>query len=320
MKQLNKTNTQSYLSSFHVAKSNISSQQLKYHLIETTETIVSIKSDYDYVKQTVEDKQTKRENQKPSKPIPLYIRLMNYKSRKKSTQITQITQTILDAQHNTNTEFISNGRVFLITYDIYYDNNKYSRSYHNKYGAVRVISNRRLDLVTYDKFYNKHYETIKTFDAFKGNYLIDAVASYLNINKVSSKCKKISLNSFFNPIQIHKIGATTIYKNMFGSDVINYVITYDNITYHNNNKHELIAGLKHKMINLINNNNQIIDNQLCSTLGFCEYGVQQFKYDVGIHDCNEIKKNDLQKIINNQPNIWKQYEYELKKLGIKKPI
>lgn len=194
------------------------------------------------------------------------------------------------------------------------DWNRYSKAWHNKYGAYRWIERRYILL-------SKRDERIEIdVKKWQGNWLINALSKYFNIQSSCPKGrKKIQLNKAFTVNFIKQINGYELYERAFENIHIDYAIfdTKTKTAYHDENYNNLITGLKRKFEAKYNFENENITKETAKKLGFCLAGVKQFCEDNNIDYEGSYTRKELRNIVvqNRQVNCEK-YKQELKKLGI----
>ncbi len=188
-----------------------------------------------------------------------------------------------------------------------YDRDRYSKSWHRKYGAVREISNRRVVF----KRMTKRGPQIKTvsFDGWRGDWLAKAVIEAgLAPSRQSMPSLKIRLNKAYDAKLLYTKRGYTWYARTLVDHVIDYVIVSPlGMIYHDANKSNLIRGL-HKKIRsqALKIKGHLIDWAKCKSLGFCDIGLNEFCDIYGFNPKGRYSASEIEEAVRDNPKpAWK---------------
>lgn len=152
-----------------------------------------------------------------------------------------------------------------------YNNNKYSKSYHKKYGGAWEKENSYVIV-------NRNNEFLKKIevDNFKGNTL-HKIIHELTDKVVSDVPLYVRLNEYYDAKIIKSILGYTIYKRTLLDQFYDYVIVSpDKLTYHDSELKNLFIGLKEKVrTKSLKAENKLVNFKILRLLGFCKDGITQ---------------------------------------------
>lgn len=182
-------------------------------------------------------------------------------------------RSILELQNTQKGYTMINGHIFTVKWDEVKDWEYYSKSWHNKYGPKVTIENRRVVVRKDGKIVG-----IVPIENFKGNYLVNAVITYLRLPKikVDRKLKPIQISPYFSIRLLHSVGKAAIYVRELGGQTVDFCAVWQGETYHALTPKEAIEGVKTKISKHVALQEERLNYQYARNLGFCHQGITDF--------------------------------------------
>mgnify|MGYP001338094570 CR=1 FL=1 len=197
---------------------------------------------------------------------------------------------------------------------------RYSKQWHRNHGPAITISNRRIERLEYAAEAPGGYRIASTIpvEAFRGNYLINAIARDLQIEPVKypKHLRSVQLNPYFVIEHIRTIAGVALYRRTFAGQLVDYCILSNGETYHAPSISEAIAGLRKKRRASADYERQTLDMDYALSIGFCRAGVEQFCDDYGLDCDGAYTRAELKRIVTAGNGRAKKYRAELAKAGI----
>lgn len=201
-----------------------------------------------------------------------------------------------------------------VTQDVSEDWEAYSKSWHSAHGPKRTVESRDVNFYKDGKF-----ESSASVNSFAGNYLINAIVSKFNLQKikVQKELKKVQLIDQAEVILVRNILSTKIYKRILAGADLDFCAVHGGETFHAATISKAIAGLQKKLKAEKYFEREMISKEDGFKLGFCETGMKSFCEDNNLNYEGEYSRKDLRNIAVSNRNInCQKYAYELRKLGI----
>lgn len=194
------------------------------------------------------------------------------------------------------------------------DWNYYSKSWHNAHGPKITVTGR------YVNFWKQGKQVTQVgVESFRGNYLINAIAKYLQIKPIKTvkNIKKVQLSDYIEVRLIKKIGNTEVFTRSIAGNFVDYCILQDNTTAHADTVGDAVKLWRKKVDAKFNFENEMLTKQDAYELGFCMAGVQSFCEDNGLDIEGAYPRKDLRGIVIKKMELnCQKYANELAKIGI----
>lgn len=176
-----------------------------------------------------------------------------------------------------------------------YNNKKYSKSYHRKYGGVWEKGKAFIIINKNNEFFKKI-----EVDNFKGD-LIVKIVKLLDLIPKSNIPLYIRINSAYDAILIKSINGYKIYKRTILDQFYDYVIVSpDKLTYHDANLKNLFIGLKEKIKTAaLKSENKLVNYKILRLLGFCKSGIKQVADYLNLDTRKNYNINDIITVFKN---------------------
>lgn len=190
----------------------------------------------------------------------------------------------------------------------------YSKGWHKAHGPRRTIESRDINF-----YKNGKLESSVSVNSFAGNYLINAIISKFNLQKikVSKELKKVQLIDEAEVVLIRQILSTKIYERRLAGVHLDYCVVHKNETFHAQTVEKTIAGLQNKIKAEKYFEREMISKEDGFKLGFCESGMKSFCEDNNVDFEGQYSRKDLRNIvIKSRALNCEKYNSELKKIGI----
>ena len=195
--------------------------------------------------------------------------------------------------------------------DISYDNNRYSKSWHRKYGGAKSISNTffAVNAKTGEKFVNDVAGNKSIISCLIDNPL------FLDID--SGHSLKMRLSKKCDCVLIKTVDNFEIYSRTLGGTHIDYVIKTGAHVTHSDDIDAGINSLKIKMGAQHDKNKKLIDFDYLRSLGFCAAGIRRFCDVFGCDIDAQYTIDQIKKMVRSAPDNAAPFLSELKTIGIR---
>lgn len=178
-----------------------------------------------------------------------------------------------------------------------YNNNKYSKSYHRKYGGVWE-KEKSYVLVNKDGEFFKKIEV----DNFKGNVLNKILPVLIDADKIISDVPLyVRINKYYEAELIKSICGYNIYKRSLLNQFYDYVIvSHDKLTYHDQELKNLFLGLKEKIKTAaLKSQNKLVNYKIVRSLGFCKAGIKEVADYLNLDTSKNYNISEIEDIFKN---------------------
>jgi hypothetical protein len=192
-----------------------------------------------------------------------------------------------------------------------WNNNKYSKAYHRRYGAVREVHDRYVQFVS-----PSGHRTIEIkLDSWRGNWQMKALID-AKIVKPKKGQMHIRLNA---ACDIKKIGVRfgyTFYLRTLKGEPLDYcAVSPLGQTFHAESPSKCIAGIKKKMAAIERRKVATIDWDYLRNLGFCKTGIIEFCDIFGFNPKDRVSPQEVYDRVMASPKLATPFLAELKKLA-----
>jgi hypothetical protein len=212
------------------------------------------------------------------------------------------------------------GDAYIIKYeDVSIDWHAYSKGWHNKYGPKRTVEGRYISI----------FENGKSVDiavpAWRGNYLIDALASHYRLEpvKVPKNLRGVQLNKYFSVKETRRVCGVIFYELTLMGDVVMYCAAAGGTTFHAETPAELLPGLKRKIRAEKEKAAQTYTAAILhEKYGYCRPGMSAFAAAAGIEYDGEYTISELRDAAKNpadkeaMADVISRYSSELRKIKV----
>lgn len=188
-----------------------------------------------------------------------------------------------------------------------YNNKKYSKSYHRKYGGVWEKEKSYVVV-------NKNNELVKKIevDNFKGNVLNKILPLLIDADKIISDVPLyVRINKYYGAELIKSINDYTIYKRTILDQFYDYVIVSpDKLTYHDTDFKNLFSGLREKIKTAeLKSENKLVNYRILRSLGFCKAGIKEVADYLNLDTRKNYNISEIEDIFkNNDLNNLNQFK------------
>lgn len=176
-----------------------------------------------------------------------------------------------------------------------YNNNKYSKGYHRKYGGVWEKEKAFIIINKNNQFFKK-----VEVDNFKGDLIVKIIKA-LDLIPNSNIPLYIRINSAYDAILIKSIRGYKIYKRTILDQFYDYVIVSpDKLTYHDENLKNLFIGLKEKIKTAaLKSENKLVNYKILRSLGFCKSGITEVANYLNLDTRKNYNISEIEDIFKN---------------------
>lgn len=182
---------------------------------------------------------------------------------------------LLELQHaHAGQALLADGSTVSVHEDISENWKFYSKAWHRAHGPKRTVERRWVRLTT--PAGQRHELDIP---AFRGNYLLTALAQLLGLKKVrvSRGLAPAQLFTFAQVELQHRRGEVAVYARTFAGTRLDYVIVALGKTYHAETVAAAVAGWKNKECRRQARQSEVLTYELVrEQYGFCHEGIADF--------------------------------------------
>lgn len=182
---------------------------------------------------------------------------------------------LLELQRNhEGTARLADGRLVSVHEVVNKDWNYYSKAWHRQHGPKVTVERRYILVQSLDG----HSAEIDV-PAFRGNYLLSALAAHLALPKVKMTVGLASVQLYeFAEVELkHRFGEVRIYARTFAGTLLDYVVVAKGKTYHAETVAQAVAGWRNKERQRIEHESELLTYDVARTrYGFCHVGISDF--------------------------------------------
>ncbi len=225
-------------------------------------------------------------------------------------------QTLLELQRgHAGATLLADGTEVSVHETISEDWNYYSKAYHRQFGPKRTVEKRWVRIET------PGVEKAEiTVTAFRGNYLLDALAAHFGLAKVKV-ARHLAAAQLYAYAQVelkHRIGAVSLYARTFAGTALDYVVVAQGKTYHADTIAAAVAGWKKKECRRQEQESEVLTYALARYgYGFCHEGVTDFCELNGLDiDASYTRQQVRAAALPNRAVNCAKFAAELKTVGI----
>ena len=199
-----------------------------------------------------------------------------------------------------------------------WNNNKYSKGWHRKYGGVKEVSDRRVNIYKIDRRAKDGKKLLATveFDAWRGNILLAAIKNSGLFTEPNCKNPlSIRLDKWYDAKLVRVIGNIKIYERTLIGGFVDYCAVLNKITFHAKTMRESISGLNKKIKAATKKLNEPISYALCKKLGFCENGIRDFCETFSLDIDGTYSPQEVEKVVSGNISAAAPFESELRTMA-----
>lgn len=198
---------------------------------------------------------------------------------------------------------------------ITWDNNRYSKSWHRKFGGVKEVSNRTITIYKKDGRARggRKQLAVVPFDAWRGNVLLAAIKQSGLFTVTASKAPlSVRLDKFYDAKCVRTIGNIKIWHRTLLGEHVDYCAVVNGVTFHAYKKKTAVKGLCEKIKKAAQLKNEPISYKLCKELGFCDPGIRAFCDDFGLDIKGTYSPEYIESIVKARPDLAAPFAHELR--------
>ena len=212
------------------------------------------------------------------------------------------------------------GWIITVKEDGAYNNDRYSKSYHSKFGGTYEVSSRTVQIrrVTPEG-------TLETKDvdvsAWRGNYLLNALltSGIVKANGGSSRAG-VQLHPAFETILYRAGRAMLLYERRIGGAHYDFCAARRTVTFHAPTIAQAIAGLRRqtalaRRAGRVRKAGNAVTAEFGRSLGFCREGMEQFAWDFGLDIGSSYTPKEIAAALSANPRSIDKYGDELRILA-----
>lgn len=181
--------------------------------------------------------------------------------------------------------------------DVAYDRHRYSKTWHARYGAVKVVENRRvlISRVLPDGTLDQRAVPVR---AWQGNYILAALVA-AGVCKGHKGQMNVRLHSAYDIELVRKARHLTIFRRVLLGEEQDYCAVWHGLTHHARTAAEAVRGLRKAMRAVIErqSHGRFVDLALCRSLGFCDIGVRTFCAEFDLDPRGRYRPDEIERAI-----------------------
>jgi len=150
----------------------------------------------------------------------------------------------------------------------------------------------------------------------RGNWRNRAIIDLFGVTPEKQKgLSHIQLDAYYRVAKLRTIAGVEIWRRTLAGETMDYCAVIKKDTYHAKTQREAVKGLAAKLA-APGSRRETIDYDYARSLGFCRAGIEQFCDDNNVDIDGKYSRSDIAKIVRERSDKNKQYENELRKVGI----
>jgi hypothetical protein len=224
--------------------------------------------------------------------------------------------TLLELQrnHKGNAQ-LADGRTVSVHEDVSEDWHYYSKAWHRQHGPKTTVERRYILIESVDG----SRETVDV-PAFRGNYLLSALAAHLALPKVKMTVGLASVQLYeYAQVELkHRVGDARIYTRTFAGTLLDYVVVAKGKTYHAETVAQAVAGWRNKERQRIEHESELLTYDVARTrYGFCHVGISDFCEVNGLDiEASYTRQQVRDAALNHKATNCAKFASELRTVGI----
>lgn len=196
-----------------------------------------------------------------------------------------------------------------------WNNHKYSKGWHRKFGGVKEVSDRRVVIEKIDGRAKggKKQLVVVPFDAWRGNVLLTAIKESGLFAAPESKAPlSVRLDKFYDAKIVRTIGHIKIYERTLLGEQVDYCAVLNGVTFHAETVRTSVSGLHNKIKSAAKKRNEPISFKLCRELGFCKEGIKAFCDAFGLDINDSYSPDKIEALVKADTAKAAPFEHELR--------
>lgn len=184
--------------------------------------------------------------------------------------------------------------------NVKWNNHKYSKSWHRKFGGVKEVSDRKITISKPDARVKGGIKILAVveFGAWRGDVLLQAIKqSGVFAEPKSTAPLSVRLDKFYDAKPVRVIGKITIWERTLLGEHVDYCAALNKVTFHAGTTRDCIKGIHAKIKAAAKKINSPITYQLCKDLGFCDAGIKAFCNAFGLSIKDSFSPAEIEKLV-----------------------
>lgn len=178
-----------------------------------------------------------------------------------------------------------------------WNNNKYSKAYHRKFGGVWEVDSRT---VHFSRPWGKgQINKIINLSSWQGDFLAKSIIEAGLSPKKYNAPKAVRLNDAYDAKHIETKRGYKIYsRTLLGVHVDWAIVSPNGVTFHHDSRRELIRGLNKKIQAKVKAKfSKQINWKFVKELGFCDKGIKEFLSITGLNKESAYSPEEVHRAI-----------------------